>query len=48
MSIVCTEFGWKNAQPTCAHEYVLPAVQASALCGSRPIALVMEVDDYGG
>lgn len=26
MSVVCTEYGWKDAHPSCAHEYILPAV----------------------
>lgn len=26
MSVVCTEYGWKDAHPNCAHEYILPAV----------------------
>ena len=48
MSFAYSEFGWKDAEPTCAHDYILPAVQKSALCRPWPIPLAMEVDNDGG
>lgn len=42
MNVAHTQYGWRDARPTCAHEYILPALrrQIRVLAHERPLSIL--------
>ena len=49
MSVVHTEYGWKDAHPTCAHEDILLAVRKyiQTIYHDKPVKILGSVAETG-